>query len=321
MRTGEQLDRALVALAGGNRRMILELVRDRPDSLGAMAGRLGVSSQAVSQDLSLFHDLEYEDQLEGLATRYDPHLLAAARLEPGSAVLDVGCGSGVSTRAAAGIVTAGHVLGVDVSAAAVRRARERSRAERLPNTSFERADAAVHPFPAGSFDAVISRFGAMYFTHPVPAFANLLRALRPGGRLALVAWRELARNEWMTAVREPLAAGRTLPEREAGTPGAFGLADEAGVRRILAEAGFAGVALTEVREPIRLGADADGAYALVSTQKLARDLLDGLDVAARRSVLADLRAVVEAHVTPDGVQFGSACWVITAHRPVGSVDP
>lgn len=315
VRTSELLDQALVALAGGDRRTILELVRDRPEPLGAMAGRFGMSHQAVSQDLSAFHDLEYEDQLDELAGRYDPHLLAAARLEPGSVVLDVGCGSGVSTRAAARIATAGRALGVDVSAAAIGRARERSRNEGVANASFERADAEVHPFAPGSFDSVISRFGAMYFAHPVPAFANLLRALRPGGRLALVAWRELAANPWMTAVRRPLARGRALPERAAGSPGAFGLADEAVARRVLTEAGFAAVAVEGFDEPVCFGPDADRAYALVSTQKLARDLLDGLDAAARRRALDDLRAVLEAHATPDGVLFGSACWVITAERP------
>lgn len=315
MRSSQLLDDALVALAGGNRRMILELVRDQPGPLGAMADRFGVTSQAVSEDLVLFHSLEYEVELEELGARYDRALLAAAGIEPGTDVLDVGCGSGTSTRAAARVATAGHVLGVDLSTAMIRRATERSRSEHLANLRFRQADAGSHPFGPASFDVVISRFGAMYFGHPDAAFANLHRALRPGGRLALVAWRDLARNEWMAAVCEALAQGRTRPERPAGTPGAFGLADEGIVRRTLTDAGFTGVALEEVTEQVSFGPDADRAYALVSTQKLARDLLDGLDTAARRAALDELRAVLEAHETPDGVLFGSTCWIITATRP------
>jgi len=314
-RSGRLLDQALVALAAGNRRMILELVRDEPGPLSAMAGRFGVSDQAVSEDLSLFHSLEYERQLEKLADRYDPALVGAAGLTAGDAVLAIGCGSGPFARVAARIVTAGRVVGIDISAAMVRRAHERSRAEGLTNTTFAHGDAEVHPFEASSFDVAVSRLGAMYFRHPVAAFANIARALRPDGRLALLAWRDAGHNEWMTAVRDALAQGGTPPERPSGTPGAFGLADEAHVRRTLGEAGFVDVALEERSEPVNFGSDPAGAYALVSTQGLARDLLGGLDGATRKAALARLRDVLAAHETPDGVLFGSTCWLITARRP------
>lgn len=314
LRTAELLDQALVALANGNRRMLLDLVRNDPAALGSMAGRLGVSNAAVSQDLSLFHSLEYEQELEELAARYDPLLLAAADLQPGDRVLDIGCGSGPSSRALGRTNPSGQVLGVDVSAAMIRQARARSRAEGLANVAFEQGDAGAHPLPAASFDIAVSRFGAMYFGHPEAAFAHVGQALRPGGRLALVAWRDAAQNEWMTAMATALAPERGLPTRPAGSPGAFGLAEEAGVRRILGDAGFTDVVLQEASEMVCLGPDAGRAYAMVSTQGLAREALDGLDGDTRAEALDRLRAVLTAHETPEGVLFGSACWVITAHR-------
>lgn len=295
--------------------MLLEVVRDDPGALGVMAQSLRMSTQAVSQDLSALHSLEYEVELEGVAARYDPALLDAAGLRPGDRVLDIGCGSGGSTRAAARALTTGSVLGLDLSAAAVTRARARSRAERRANLAFEQADAAAHSFAPASFDVALSRFGAMYFEHPVPAFANIAQALRPRGRLALVAWREAARNEWMTAVGEALAMGRPLPERRAGGPGAFGLAREDDVRRILGQAGFVDVTVQGRSEPVSLGRDANGAYAMVSTQGLARDLLSGLDATERKAALARLRTVLTDHDTPQGVVFGSSCWIVTACRP------
>lgn len=314
-RTAELLDHALVALAHGDRVRLLDLIRSQPDALGSMASRLGVSTAAVSEDLSLFHTLEFEQQLEDLGARYDRPLLAAARLEPGDRVLDVGCGSGPSTRSIGRADPTGSVLGIDLSPALVRRARARTKAEGLVNVAFEQGDAGSHPFPSASFDVAVSRFGAMYFGHPEAAFAHIGRALRPGGRLALVAWQGAARNEWMSAVAEALTAGHGMPSRPSGDPGAFGLADEATVKRILDEAGFADVAMKGASELVSLGPDAERAYAMVSTQGLARQALDGVGGTARTEALDRLRAVLVAHETPDGVLFGSACWVITGRRP------
>ena len=314
-RTVEKLDRALVALANGDRVRLLDLIRNDPSALGSMAGRLGVSKTAVSHDLSLFHSLEYEEQLEELGARYDDALLAAAANEPGDRVLDIGCGSGPSARAFARADPTGSVSGIDLSAALVRRARARSRADGLGNVEFQQGDAGSHPFPEASFDVAVSRFGAMYFGHPEAAFAHIGQALRPGGRLALVAWQEAARNEWMTAVADALTAGHGLPSRLAGSPGAFGLADEAGVRRILDGAGFVDVDLREAGELVSLGPDAGRAYAMVSTQGLARQALDGVAGEARIEALDRLRDMLAAHETPEGVLLGSRSWIITGHRP------
>src|SRR5260370_16092356 len=103
-------------------------------------------------------------------------LLGAAVLSPGDRVADVGCGCGATTRAAAQAVAPGPVLGVDLSAAMLARARADARSAGLANAAFEQADAQIHPFGDASFDAVISRFGIMFFDDPVAAFANLRRA-------------------------------------------------------------------------------------------------------------------------------------------------
>jgi ubiquinone/menaquinone biosynthesis C-methylase UbiE len=67
-------------------------------------------------------------------------------------------------------------------------ARKRAVEEGLTNVAFERADAQVHPFPAGATDVVVSRHGSMFFADPVAAFANLARTLRPAGRMVLLTW-------------------------------------------------------------------------------------------------------------------------------------
>ena len=161
----------------------------------------------------------------------------------------------------------------------------------------------------------IRRFGAMFFADPVAAFVNVGRTLRPGGRLALLSWRELASNEWVLALRRTLAAGRTLPEPPPGAPGPFGLADEGAVRRMLADAGFEDVGFLAVDEPVLLGADTDDAFAFVSGLGITNGLLDGLDVSTRLGALEALRETLAARATADGVLLEGAGWLITGRRP------
>jgi SAM-dependent methyltransferase len=256
------------------------------------------------------------DRFDAASAAFDPALLEAAGLGAADRVLDVGCGAGVSTRAAARVATAGHATGIDVSAPLLAEARRRSRAAGLANTTFVQGDAQVHPFEPRAYDVVISRFGAMFFGDPVAAFANTARALRPGGRLALESWQELARNEWLLLVRRALAAGRSLPEPPSDAPGPFGLSDPDRVRRILTAAGFEAVELVAVQERVWLGADGADAFDFVSRLGVARGLLGGLDDGARQAALGALRDQLAAHATPEGVLVGASAWLTTARRPV-----
>jgi SAM-dependent methyltransferase len=260
------------------------------------------------------HWVEHEARYDAGVRRHGQHLYAAARMEPDDHVLDVGCGCGEVTRAAARAAPAGRALGVDLSARMIARARERAQAEGLANVRFEQGDAQVYPFEAEAYDLALSRFGAMFFGDPVAAFRNVARALRPGGRLALLAWQALDRNEWLLALRGALAAGRTLPAPPVGAPGPFGLADPTRVREILADAGFGAVDVAAVEEPIWLGADGADAFGFLRGMGATRGLLNGLDEATAARALDALRETLEAHATAEGVLFGSAAWLITARR-------
>ena len=255
------------------------------------------------------------DRYEATGRRHARRLLDTASIPAGDAVLDVGCGTGRSTRDAARSAAPGPVLGVDLSSQMLEEARRRAAAEGITNVSFEQADVQVHPFAEASFDVAISSFGAMFFADPVAAFANVRRALRPGGRLALLVWRDLGRNEWITAIRDALALGRTLPEPPANAPGPFGLAGEDHVRAVLGAAGFDAVDLESVDEPVWLGDDADDAWSFVRTMGIVKGLTSDLEPADRERAFASVRAALEAAEAPDGVQFASSSWLITGTRP------
>ena len=124
-------------------------------------------------------------------------MLAAAAIAPGDRVLDIGCGCGNTTLAAARAAGPdGSAHGVDLSVPMTDLGRQRAEQERV-NATFEVADAQTHPFKAGAFDVAVSRFGVMFFDDPVAAFTNIAGALRPGGRLAFVCWQDLMVNDWM----------------------------------------------------------------------------------------------------------------------------
>jgi SAM-dependent methyltransferase len=246
---------------------------------------------------------------------YREPMLAAASITDGERVLDVGCGNGQSSRDAARATPTGAVLGADLSAAMLEQARRQAEAERVHNVEFVQADAQVHPFPAGAFDLAISRFGSMFFVDKPAAFANIGRALRPGGRLLLVVWQPISENEQFTTMFGALSAGRDLPKPPPGAPSPFGLADPDLGRGWLTEAGFTDIEHWPVRGTFELGTDADDAYTFACELSVVQGLLGDLDEKARTGALDALRDAIRAHETPDGVLFSSATWFITARRP------
>lgn len=237
----------------------------------------------------------------------------AARLEPRQRVLDVGCGCGDTTLAIGARVAPGTALGLDVSAPMVALARER--AEGLANVSFVVADATTHALEARSFDVVFSRFGVMFFTDPVLAFANLRAATADDGRLAAVVWRSASENPWMC---EPVEALRGIveppPQPAEGDPGPFALGDPERVKRILGEAGWRRVELAP-REPdavLSETGDREEALAVAMAIGAVGRALEAADAATRDRAREPLLRWVERHAGDRGVRVPTAVWVVTA---------
>ena len=229
-------------------------------------------------------------------------------------VLDVGCGTGQTTREAARMATAGSALGVDLSAQMIARARELAQAGGLRNVAFERADAQVHRFPLEQFDLAISRFGTMFFDDPVAAFANIGRSLRPAGRLVMLVWQGHERNEWDLAIHGSLEGFEGSVAVAPKGPGPFSLADPATVEGILDAAGFADVTFSDVHEPVYYGPDVAAALDWVRGFTCTNDVLKRLDPVAAERALKRLRETLAAHASGDGIWFDSRAWIVTARR-------
>lgn len=224
--------------------------------------------------------------------------MAALDLRPGLQVLDIGCGAGQTTvDLARTVAPGGHVLGVDISRPLLEVARRR---EGGPSVAFLEADAQTHPFEPGAFDAVFSRFGVMFFADPEAAFANIHRALKPGGRLAFVCWRSPFENPIMSLpMQAALAHVQSVPAPPApGAPGPFAFADPARPTSILAAAGFKDIATTPHDEDIGPG-DLETTLALaLRVGPLGAVLRENPD--QREAVIGAVRAALAAHDGPDG---------------------
>jgi SAM-dependent methyltransferase len=255
---------------------------------------------------------DHADYFDRAVAAYHERLLTVAAITDPERILDIGCGTGQTTRDAARATPGGTALGVDLSVRLLTEARRRAVEEGVPNASFQQADAQIHPFPPAAFDIAISRTGAMFFGDPTAAFTNIGRALVPGGRLVLLAWQPLSANEWIREFSGALAAGRDLPAPPPQAPGPFALSDPDRVRAILTASGFTGIDIGAITAGMWFGTDADDAHRFVLG--LMAWMLNGLDDTSRASAAEALRATMAAHQTPDGVVFGSAAWTIRASR-------
>lgn len=250
-------------------------------------------------------------------------LFGRAALQPGERVLDVGCGTGPTTRTAASLVgSAGSVTGLDVSADMLAAAAMVPVEHASGALDWVVADAVGWNGPAGVFDAVISRFGVMFFSDPSVAFANLARATRSSGRLTVAVWARRTESDLfelplqsVLAVRR--AHGLADPAGLAPDGGPFSLSDNEATATLLQGAGWHDVASTTHRLPLPFGGglgaeDAADAAADFGPTRLA---LDGLDDDSRAEAADTITAALADHLDSAGhVVLDGTVVIHTAHR-------
>ena len=256
--------------------------------------------------------VELQTRMDRNLSRIHAAILALAAPQPGETVLDVGCGTGTTSLALADAVgPSGRVTGLDVSQPMLTLAKSRGMGR--ANLVFELADASAHVFTT-QYDLLFSRFGVMFFDDPVGAFANLHRAVKPGGRLAFACWRTLAENPWASA---PLAAAKPflppLPAPDPDAPGPFAFADPQRILSILSDVGFHDVETRKYDGVMPMGRDLDlTAEQTLQIGPLSRAVGEA-DAAARGKIVDAVRTALAQFVDAGGdVTPPTACWLVAA---------
>ncbi|MBL8647089.1 MAG: class I SAM-dependent methyltransferase [Sphingosinicella sp.] len=264
--------------------------------------------------------VDNQERLDRILAPYGDAALAAAAARPGEAVLDIGCGAGVTTLAlAASVQPGGRIVGVDISEPLVVRARERAAAAALP-IDFRLEDASRAALPDAAFDLLFSRFGVMFFDAPTEAFRHMRAALKPGGRLAFICWRSAAENDW---AKLPIAALRgivPIPESNPEAPGPYAFGNRARVETILADAGFTDVEITPFDAPLIYGIGASREAALDDALDYMMQigpvprLLADKPVDLREKAMAAVREALASRLDDTGVVIDGAAWVVTGRN-------
>jgi SAM-dependent methyltransferase len=249
--------------------------------------------------------------LDGILEPFENLLVRAVSTSTATRVLDVGCGTGSTTLAVARLLGAtGSVVGLDLSAPMIEAARSRAQRE-ASSAQFVCADAQFYDFTTGSYDSIISRFGVMFFDDPIPAFANLRRAVRDGGELRVVAWRSASENPFMTtAERAAAPLLPDLPPRRPDAPGQFAFGDPQRVHTILEKSGWAEIEVRPIDVDCTL-AEHDLVGYLIRLGPVGLTL-QGVDDRTRTQVIETVRAAFDPYVHGAEVRFVAACWMIGA---------
>jgi SAM-dependent methyltransferase len=263
---------------------------------------------------------------EGLERQLAPVsdvLFAAAALKPGERVLDVGCGTGPTTRQAASLVgPTGAVTGVDIAAEMLAAAADRPVGTDAAAIEWAQADVGAWRSEAEPYDVVLSRFGVMFFDDPLAAFANLHRVAAPGGRLRLAVWSRRTASPFFELPYSIAMEHRRLWGMEVEAPpadgGPFSLGDAAVVQDLLGRAGWADA--SSVAHPLRvaIGGGLEPTEAADASMELGptRLVTDGLDDDRRRQIRNAIAEVYLDHLDGEShVLLGATPVIISAHRP------
>jgi SAM-dependent methyltransferase len=212
------------------------------------------------------------------------------------------------------------VVGVDCCDAFLDQARAAVRDSGLTNVRFLRGDAEI-ALPNDQFDFAFARFGTMFFANPVAGLRNMRKALKPGGRMVHIVWRNRADNPWLSMARDVVLQFLPPPGADAQTcgPGPFSMSDEDTVRAMMKSAGYEEIEFRRVDAPVLVGKDVKDAIAFQLAIGPAGEVFReaGAEAEEKREQIeaALAEAINRQKIASDGIVMDSSSWVISGTNP------
>ncbi|MGH7537430.1 MAG: class I SAM-dependent methyltransferase [Gemmatimonadales bacterium] len=238
-------------------------------------------------------------------------MLDMAGVGPGGRVLDVAAGAGDQTlQAAERVGPQGFVLATDIASRILEYAAENARAAGFSNVETQVADGENLDVPEGSFDAVISRVGLIYFPDQQKALAGMKRALRPGGRLGSIVYSTAERNRFFSLPVSIIRRRAQLPPPAPGQPGPFSLGSPGAIEDAYRRAGFQHIEVKVVPAPLRLPSASECVRFEKESFGALHQMLSGLDAAGREAAWNEIAEAMRQFET-DG-RFEGPCELVVA---------
>jgi SAM-dependent methyltransferase len=238
-------------------------------------------------------------------------MLDLAGAAEGAHVLDVAAGAGGQTLAAARRVgPSGAVLATDISPAILEYAAAEARRAGLANVATRELDGETLAVEPGSFDAVISRVGLIYFPDQAAALAGMRRALKPGGRVSAIGYATPDRNRFFSVPVSIIRRRAGLAAPAPGQPGPFSLGGEGVLKAAYEHAGLRDVEVRVVEAPLRLASAAECARFERESFGALHQMLSGLSEADRGEAWTEIEEALGEFEGPGG--FSGPCELLVA---------
>lgn len=258
--------------------------------------------------------------VDGL-TQHSEAVFPSLPVKKGDRVLDVGCGFGdTAIKLAQMVGPEGEVVGLDCCDAFLDEARKAAAEQGIDNISFMRGDAEI-ALPSTGFDFVFARFGTMFFANPVAGLRNMRKALRPGGRMVHIVWRDRVDNPWLSMAKNVVLDFLPQPGDDAQTcgPGPFSMTNDETVAIMMRSAGYDGINFKRVDAPVFVGKDVADAIAFQLAIGPAGEVFReaGQQAEEKRGQIetALAEAINRQKISAEGIVMDSSSWVISAINP------
>ena len=265
--------------------------------------------------------IKYKHVLVGGLNHHSAAIMPSLKIAEGDSVLDIGCGFGdTAVMFAERVGPTGRVVGMDCCDAFMDYGIKEAQDAGLENLTFINGDALAYPFEP-EYDFVFSRFGTMFFSNPVVGLRNMRTALKPGGIVTHIVWRDRADNPWLSMAKDVVLRFLPPPGEDAQTcgPGPFSMANQEMVTKMMEVAGYENIEFKRVDAPVLIGRTVEDAInfqlALGPAGEVYREA--GVEAEAKHEdIRTALAAAIEVQKSDaDGIVMDSSSWVISANSP------